>query len=106
MAVDECPGPHLLSRCCRSTRPTRWRAVDAAIAVIQDSGVSHEVGPMETTIEGDSLRDLLDIAARAHSAAVELAGGPVQTNVRMIESPAGIASMHEKTSPFREGADG
>ena len=86
--------------------PDALAAVDAAIAVIQDSGVSHEVGPMETTIEGDSLRELLGIAERAHSAAVELAGGSVQTNIRMIESPAGIASMHEKTAPFREDAGG
>ena len=85
--------------------PDALAAVDAAIAVIRDSGVSHEVGPMETTIEGDSLHELLDVAARAHSAAVTLTGGPVQTNVRMIESPAGIASMHEKTVPFRQAAD-
>ena len=35
--------------------PDALAAVDAAIDVIRDSGVSHEVGPMETTIEGDSL---------------------------------------------------
>ena len=84
--------------------PDALAAVDAAIAVIRGSGVEHEVGPMETTIEGDSLPELLDIAARAHRAAVELTGGPVQTNVRMIENPAGLASMHEKTAPFRQGA--
>ena len=86
--------------------PDALAAIDAAIDVIRDSGVAHEVGPMETTIEGDSLQDLLDIAARAHDAAVSLTGGPVQTNVRMIENPAGIASMHEKTAPFRKDADG
>ena len=86
--------------------PDALAAIDAAIDVIRDSGVSHEVGPMETTIEGDSLAELLDIAARAHDAAVTVTGGPVQTNVRMIENPAGIASMHEKTAPFREDAAG
>ena len=86
--------------------PDALAAVDAAIAVIRGSGVSHEVGPMETTIEGDSLRELLDVAARAHDAAVTTADGPVQTNIRMIESPVGIASMHDKTAPFRQDADG
>ena len=76
-------------------------AIDAAIVVILGSGVEHEIGAMETTLEGDSLSELLEIAHRAHRAALETAGGPVQTNIRMIESPHGILTMREKTTPFR-----
>ncbi len=76
-------------------------AVDAALVTILGSGVEHEIGAMETTLEGDSLAELLETAHRAHRAALETAGGPVQTNIRMLESPHGILTMREKTTPFR-----
>ena len=87
--------------------PDALAAVDAAIAVIRDSGVSHEVGPMETTIEGDSLHASCSTLPSGRTGPPSTqTGGPVQTNIRMIESPAGIASMHDKTAPFREDGGG
>ncbi|MDI6871091.1 MAG: thiamine-binding protein [Bacillota bacterium] len=42
-------------------------AVDRAIAVVAASGVKYEVGPFETTMEGD-LKELLEIVYRAQAA--------------------------------------
>ena len=42
--------------------------VDAAIKVIQDSGVKYEIGPLETILEGDDLDRLVEIAKSAHRA--------------------------------------
>jgi len=35
--------------------------VDKAIEAIQASGVKYEVGPLETTLEGDDLDQLLEV---------------------------------------------
>ncbi len=77
-------------------------AVNAAIAVIRESGVTYEVGPLETTLEGDDARELLDVAARAHAAALSAGANAVQSNVRLLERPGRLMTMREKTAPFRE----
>jgi uncharacterized protein YqgV (UPF0045/DUF77 family) len=75
-------------------------AVNAAIAAIKSSGVVHEVGPMETALEGDDLNRLVEVAIAAHSAALA-SSGAVQSNIRLLERPAGVMTMNEKTTPFR-----
>ncbi len=75
--------------------------VDAAIGAIRASGVSHEVGPMETTLEGDDPEELMRVCLRAHRAALEAGAAAVQSNIRLIERPAGLASMRAKTHPYR-----
>lgn len=81
-------------------------AVNAAIAVIQVGGVKHEVGPMETTLEGDDLEALVAIALRAHRAALQAGAKAVQSNIRMLERPAGLMSMEDKVTPFRGESKG
>lgn len=76
-------------------------AVEAAIAVIRASGVAFEVGPMETTLEGPSLDELVVVAQRAHRAALAAGADAVQTNLRMLECPDGLQTMRAKTLPFR-----
>ena len=75
-------------------------AVNAAIAAIKESGVVHEVGPMETALEGDDLNQLVEVAVAAHRAALATSGA-VQSNIRLLESRAGVMTMGEKTAPFR-----
>ena len=75
-------------------------AVNAAIAAIRSSGVVHEVGPMETALEGDDLNQLVEAAIAAHRAALATSGA-VQSNIRLLERPAGVMTMTEKTGPFR-----
>ena len=76
-------------------------AVDAAIAAIRASGVAFEVGPMETTLEGPSLDELVAVARNAHRAALATGAEGVQTNLRMLERPDGLQTMRSKTQPFR-----
>jgi uncharacterized protein YqgV (UPF0045/DUF77 family) len=45
-----------------------YHVVDKAIEVIQASGVKYEVGPLETTLEGDDLDELIEVAKAAHRA--------------------------------------
>ncbi len=80
-------------------------AVDAAIDSIQASGVAHDVGPMETTLEGDDPEELMRVCLRAHRAALEAGAEAVQSNIRLIERPAGLMTMGEKTRPHRSRSD-
>lgn len=76
--------------------------VDRAIRVIQDSGLRYEVGPMETTIEGEDLDQLLDVAKAAHQACFT---GDVETVVSVIKIADSIhgTSMEGKTKKHRGG---
>jgi uncharacterized protein YqgV (UPF0045/DUF77 family) len=81
------------------------KAVNAAIAAIESSGVVYEVGPMETALEGDDVGQLVEVAIAAHSAALA-SSGAVQSNIRLLERPAGVMTMNEKTTPFRAAEGG
>jgi uncharacterized protein YqgV (UPF0045/DUF77 family) len=75
--------------------------IDRAIDVVKQSGVSYEVGPMETVMEEGSLDVLLEIVKQAHDAC--LAGGAMSvfTNMKILSNPKGVMSIHEKTAPHR-----
>jgi len=76
-----------------------YRAVDLAIEVIKGSGVRYEVGPFETTMEGD-LDKLWDIAYRAHRAVKDSGIVSVMTYVKMSESDD-PSSIEEKVAKHR-----
>jgi uncharacterized protein (TIGR00106 family) len=77
-----------------------YAVVDKAIEVIQASGLKYEVGPMETTIEGDDLDRLLEIAKAAHLACFEAGVTGVMTFIKIGQSLKG-SSMEEKVSKYR-----
>ena len=68
--------------------PDPYPIVDEAIKVIQESGVKYEVGPMETTLEGD-LDELLDVVKAAHKACFVEGVEQVVTIVKIGESTTG-----------------
>lgn len=74
--------------------------VDKAIKVIQASGVKHEVGPMETTLEGP-LDDLIAVAKAAHLACLEVGATRVMTIIKIADDLDG-PSMDERTAPYRD----
>lgn len=76
-----------------------YPVVDRAIAVIAASGVTYEVGPMETVMEGP-LDQLLDIAKAAHLACFEAGAEQVVTVIK-IGDRAGGTTMREKTARYR-----
>ena len=77
-----------------------YGVVDKAIEVIQASGFKYEVGPMETTIEGDNLDKLLEVAKAAHRACFAAGAGRVVTIIKIAEAVGGM-SMCGKVGKYR-----
>ncbi len=73
--------------------------VDAAIAVIDGSGVKYEVHPLETTMEGE-LSELLAIIEKMNEKMIELGSPNVITQVKILYQPSGI-TMQTLTEKYR-----
>lgn len=73
--------------------------VDAAIAVIKESGVSFQVSPLETTMEGE-LSHLLDIVKQMNERMVEEGSPSIISQVKIFYKPDG-ASMMKLTEKYR-----
>jgi uncharacterized protein YqgV (UPF0045/DUF77 family) len=76
------------------------RIVDKVIAHIKSSGVSYEVGPMETTMEGE-LDTLLAIVKKAQLICIKEGASGVFSNVKIMYSPKGVLSISDKIKKFR-----
>ncbi|AGL03085.1 thiamine-binding protein [Desulfoscipio gibsoniae] len=76
-----------------------YAVVDKAIEVVQQSGVPYEVGPMETTMEGD-LDELLEIVKKAQQACIDAGARRVMTLVKIDYVPEGV-TMAEKVDKYR-----
>ena len=79
--------------------------VDRAIRVIQNSGVRYEVGPLETTLEGEDLDELLEVAKAAHRACFESDVESVVTVIKIADSVHGT-TMAGKTGKYRGDSGG
>jgi uncharacterized protein YqgV (UPF0045/DUF77 family) len=77
--------------------------VDRAIAAIQASGVKYEVGPLETTMEGDDLSTLLAVAQAAHLACFEAGANQVVTLIKIADA-AGGTTIEDKVAKYRGGS--
>jgi thiamine pyrophosphokinase len=80
-----------------------YAVVDKAIEVIQASGLKYEVGPMETTMEGDNLDRLLDVAKAAHRACFEAGARKVVTIIKIGDAVEGM-TMCGKVDKYRKCA--
>lgn len=76
-----------------------YPVVDRAIAVIAQSGVRYEVGPMETVMEGP-LDRLLEVAKAAHLACFEAGAARVMTIIKIGDQTCGT-TMAEKVGKYR-----
>ena len=74
--------------------------IDAVIDLVKRSGVSYEVGPMETTMEGD-LETLLRIVEKSQAVAIEKGATSVFTNVKILYGPKGVMTIDEKVAKHR-----
>ena len=78
--------------------PYDW--VDAAIAIIQQSGIQHEVGPFATVIEG-SYQEVMDVINQVNE---YLAGQGCEewiTSVQIQIRSRGPITGSEKTAKFQ-----
>ena len=78
-----------------------YPVVDKAIAAIQASGVRYEVGPLETTLEGDDLDQLIEVAKAAHRACLEAGAGRVVTIIKIADAVEGT-TIEQKVSKYRQ----
>ncbi|WP_409253268.1 MTH1187 family thiamine-binding protein [Bacillus sp. SCS-153A] len=73
--------------------------VDAAIAVIEDSGVKYQVNPLETTMEGN-LPELMRLIEKMNEKMIEMGSSNVISQVKILYQPSGI-SMGQLTEKYR-----
>ena len=76
-----------------------YRVVDAAIAVIEASGLPYTVGPFETVVEGD-LDRLWAVAREAHQAILDAGSEGCWTYMKLFSAPL-LGSSEEKTAKYR-----
>ena len=78
-----------------------YPVVDKAIEAIQSSGVKYVVGPLETTLEGDDLDQLLEVAKSAHRACFEAGAGKVVTIIKIADALEGT-TIAEKVGKYQK----
>lgn len=76
-----------------------YRVVDKVIEVIQKSGVRYEVGPMETTMEGE-YDQLMEIVKEAQEVCVKEGATRVISVVKIDYKPGGV-TIDEKVGKYR-----
>lgn len=76
-----------------------YEVVDKVIAYIDSTGVKYEVGPMETTMEGE-LDKLLEIVKNAQEICVKEGASRVLSVVKIDYKPEGV-TMNEKIGKYR-----
>jgi uncharacterized protein YqgV (UPF0045/DUF77 family) len=77
-----------------------YPTVDAAIAVVQSSGLPYEVGGLGTTVEGD-FATLVEIAQRMNEVVIEQGAESVISQIRFYLGTEPI-TMDSLTSKFRD----
>jgi uncharacterized protein (TIGR00106 family) len=77
-----------------------YPVVDKAIEVVQHSGVKYEVGPHETTMEGE-LDQLLEIVKAGHRACFEAGAQRVITFVKIVDVVGGT-TIADKVAKYRK----
>ena len=78
--------------------PYEW--VDEAIAVIQQSGIKHEVGPFATVLEG-SYREVMDVIEKVNEHLVQRGCPEWITSLQIQIRSTGPITGDEKTEKFQ-----
>jgi len=76
-----------------------YQVVDEAIAVVAASGVPYEVGPLETTMEGEP-DQLWEIVKMAQEACIRAGASRVMTYIKIDYVPSG-STISEKIEKYR-----
>lgn len=76
-----------------------YDVVDKVIELIQESGVKYEVGPMETTMEGE-LDALLEIVKKAQELCIKEGATRVMSIIKIDYKPEGV-TIDEKVGKYR-----
>ena len=63
------------------------RIVDEVIDYIKSTGLHYYVGPFETTIEGDSYDELMDIVKQCQHIAIQAGAPKVSAYIKVVYEP-------------------
>lgn len=75
--------------------------VDEVIAYIKGTGLHYEVGPFETTVEGD-YDTLMEIIKESHQVAIKAGCAKVSSYIKVVYAPKEhILTIDEKTTKHR-----
>ncbi len=78
------------------------RIVDDVIAYIQSTGLTYQVAAFETTIEGESYDQLMDIAKECLKVAVRSGAPKVSAYIKAVYRPDGdILTIEQKTGKYQ-----
>ena len=78
------------------------RMVDEVIAYIATTGLHYEVGPFETTIEGESYDELMDIAKECIKVAIRVGAPKASAYLKVNYCPEGdILTIDQKIGKYR-----
>lgn len=77
-----------------------YDVVDKVIEYIASCGVKYEVGPMETTMEGE-LDTLMEIVKKAQEICIKEGATRVMSMVKIDYKPEGV-TMDEKVGKYRK----
>lgn len=79
------------------------RIVDEVIAYIKSTGLNCYVGPFETTIEGDSYDQLMEIAANCQKVAIDAGCKSVSAYIKVVYKPeGGVLTIDKKVTKHHE----
>ena len=75
------------------------RIVDEVIAYIASTGYSYYVGPFETTIEGESFDELMEIVKECSKIAVKAGAPAVSSYIKTVYKPeGGVLTIDKKVT--------
>ena len=80
------------------------RVVDEVIDYIRTQGLNYYVGPFETTIEGESYDQLMDIVKECQHVAVRAGAPKVSAYIKVVYEPEGeILTIEKKVTKHHQG---
>ncbi len=75
------------------------RIVDEVIDYIKSTGLHYYVGPFETTIEGNSYDELMDIVKQCQHIAIQAGAPKVSAYIKVVYEPEGeILTIDQKVT--------
>ena len=79
------------------------RIVDEVIAYIKSTGLNCYVGPFETTIEGESYGQLMEIVTNCQKVAVNAGCGSVSAYIKVVYNPEGeVLTIDKKVTKHHQ----
>ena len=80
------------------------RVVDEVIDYIRAQGLNYYVGPFETTIEGESYDQLMDIVKECQHVAIRAGAPKVSAYLKVVYEPEGeILTIEKKVTKHHQG---